>query len=323
LAIAEAASARYCWPLHVIEDAGDDPPIEQPTAFMEVLRIALAKADLSASGAAPDTRKAWNRIAPGYNRFVTPSHLWLGREGLRRAGLGPGMRFLDVAAGSGAQALPAARLGAEVLATDLSPVMLELLRARAAGEGLAIETRAMDGHALELVDESFDLAGSQFGVMLFPDMRAGIREMVRVVKPGGRVLITAFGDPREIDFLTFFVEAIRAARPAFPGLPMDPPPLPFQLRDPKRLYHELETAGLHDVHVESITEGLEFTTGEQLWQWLTESNPIPGAVLAELELSDAEMATIRQVLDRLVAARAGRDGKAILTNPINIGIGTK
>lgn len=57
--------------------------------------------------------------------------MWLGNEGLGRAELRAGMRFLDVAAGSGALSIPAARLGAQVLATDQSPVMIELLGARA------------------------------------------------------------------------------------------------------------------------------------------------------------------------------------------------
>ena len=178
---------------------------------------------------------AWDAIAAGYDRTNTPSQMWLGNEGLRRAGLRPGMRFLDVAAGSGALSIPAARLGARVLATDLSPAMLELLERRARDEGLSIETQVMDGHALELEDDSFDMAGSQFGVMLFPDMPKGIAEMARVVRPGGRVLMTAYGDPHAIEFLGVFVAAVQAAVPSFEGPPMDPLPLPFQLHDPERL----------------------------------------------------------------------------------------
>ena len=109
--------------------------------------------------------------------------MWLGDEALRRAGLRAGMRFVDVAAGSGALSIPAARIGAQVLAVDHSSVMLDLLRRRADAEKLSVDTRAMDGHTLELDDNGFDLAGSQFGVMLFPDMPKGISEMVRVVKP--------------------------------------------------------------------------------------------------------------------------------------------
>src|ERR671910_646834 len=96
------------------------------------------------------TRAAWDEIAAGYDEFLTPSHAALGGDALRRAGLRPGMRFLDVAAGSGALSLLAARLGAQVLSTDVSPLMLERLEARAREERLDLETRVMDGHALEL-----------------------------------------------------------------------------------------------------------------------------------------------------------------------------
>jgi SAM-dependent methyltransferase len=234
------------------------------------------------------------------------------------------MRFLDVAAGSGALSIPAARLGAQVLATDLSPVMLELLRARARTEGLDIETRVMDGHALDLDDNSFDMAGSQFGVMLFPDMPKAIREMTRVVKPGGRVLIHAYGDPHEIEFLGFLVGAVQAVRPTFEGPPMDPPPLEFQLADPDRLSTELSAAGLKDVKVETVTEATEHKTGKALWEWLVWSNPIVEMVLSEmLNLTDNERGVVQQTLDKMVRERAGVSGAAKLTNPVNIGIGTK
>jgi len=85
-----------------------------------------------------DIQAGWDRIAPGYDRTNTPTQMWLGNEALRRAGLGPGMRFLDVAAGSGALAIPAARRGARVLAVDRSAAMLGLLRERAQNDGLAI-----------------------------------------------------------------------------------------------------------------------------------------------------------------------------------------
>jgi len=276
------------------------------------------------TGESPDdARVAWDAIAPGYDRTNTPTQMWLGEQGLGRVGLRPGMRFLDVAAGSGALSIPASRLGATVLAIDQSPRMLELLRARATSEGLAIETRVMDGHTLDLEDNSFDIAGSQFGVMLFPDMPKGIREMTRVVRPGGRVLMNVYGDPHQIEFFGFFITAIQSVRPAFTGPPMDPPPLPFQLQDPERLRTELANAGLSEIRVETITETTAFQTGVELWEWLIWSNPIVESVLAPLKLTTEERVLIQAALEKLVRERAGGAGAARLTNPINIGIGTK
>jgi ubiquinone/menaquinone biosynthesis C-methylase UbiE len=271
-----------------------------------------------------DTRPAWDKIALGYDKTNTPTQMWLGNEGLRRAGLRSGMRFLDVAAGSGALSIPAARLGAQVLATDQSPVMLELLKERARKEGLKVETRVMDGQALGLDDNTFDMAGSQFGVMLFPDMPKGIREMARVVKPGGRVLISAYGDPHQIEFLGFLIGAIQSIRPDFNGLPTDPPPLEFQLADPQRLHEELCAAGLKGVEVETITETTEFRNGKEMWAWIVSSNPIVERVLAGmLNLTNRERGMVQQTLEKMVRERADSSGVAKLTNPINIGIGTK
>jgi pimeloyl-ACP methyl ester carboxylesterase/ubiquinone/menaquinone biosynthesis C-methylase UbiE len=313
LAVAESASRRYGWPLHVIDGAADDPALEQPQAFLQALRAALGET----------ARDAWDRVAAGYDRTNTPTQMWLANEGLSRAGLCEGMALLDVAAGSGALSIPAARLGAQVLAVDQSPAMLDLLRSRARREKLGIETRVMDGQALALEDGQFDIAASQFGVMLFPDMPRGMRELARVVKRGGRVLVHAYGDPHRIDFLTFLIGALQSVRPEFTGPPMEPPPLPFQLADPARLRDALAAAGLKEVRVETVTETTPFRGGEELWDWIAWSNPIVGEVIGALALTHEELGTVRRALDSMVRERAESDAVARLRNPVHIGIGTK
>ena len=272
---------------------------------------------------AESSRQAWDRIAPGYDRTNTPTQMWLAAEGLKRIRLRAGMSFLDVAAGSGALAIPAARLGASVTAVDQSPVMFGLLENRAAAEGLRIDCHVMDGHALGFAADSFDATGSQFGVMLFPDMPIGIREMARVTRPGGRVLVIAYGDPREIDFLTLFIQAVRTVRPEFAGPPSDPPPLPFQLQDPGRLRTELLGAGLRNVQVETIRESTRFAGGAAFWDWIISSNPIVQELLEELRLSATERETLVRAVEGLVRERANGEGVATLSNPVNVGVGVR
>lgn len=330
LEVAKSTSQKYGWPLHVIERCADDPPIEQPEAFLKALRGALTTVSAGARGehgethsASEDTRAEWDRIAPGYDRTNTATQMWLGAEALRRADLRAGMRFLDVAAGSGALSIPAARVGAQVLATDQSPVMLDLLAARAKQERLTVDTRAMDGHALDLPSDSFDVAGSQFGVMLFPDMPRGIREMARIVKPGGRVLMIVYGEPHKLDFFGFLLRGLQSVRPDFSGPPMDPPPLPFQLREASKLRRELTSAGLRNVVVQTLTETTKFASGRELWEWILWSNPIVEAVLEELQLTSGERAKVEHSLDVQVRERAHGNGGAELGNEVHIGIGTK
>jgi Methylase involved in ubiquinone/menaquinone biosynthesis len=268
------------------------------------------------------TREAWNKIAAGYDEFVTPTEVWLANEALRRARLRPGERFLDVAAGCGGLALPAARLGAKVLATDWSSAMIQLVESRARKEGLSdVEGRVMDCHTLDLGNDTFDLTGSQFGVMLVPDQPRALSEMARVTRPDGRVLVIAYGSPAEIEFLHVFIAALQAVDPDFEGVPMDPPPLEFQLADPEVLRQRLTGAGLRNVTVETVTEKLEFVSGQHMWDWVLNSNPIAGMLVADL--TEEEKADVRTVLDGMLRERSGGDGAAVLTNPVHIGVGTK
>src|SRR5215217_3732945 len=175
---------------------------------------------------------AWDALAAGYDRHVAPQEAELANEALALVGLNAGQRFLDVAAGTGGLSLPAARLGARVLATDWSPAMIEQFEARVRDERLSdAEGRVMDCHGLQLADDTFDVTGSQFGVMLVPDQPRALREMVRVTRPGGRVCVIAYGLPADVEFLQLFISALTAVAPNFPGLPDDPPPLEFQVSD--------------------------------------------------------------------------------------------
>ncbi len=264
--------------------------------------------------------EAWDAIAALYDEHVAPGESDLAIAGLRLAGLRAGETFLDVAAGTGGLSLPAARFGATVLATDWAPKMIEHFNARAGAEGLDAVGRVMDCHALDIADDTYDLTGSQFGVMLVPDQAQALREMVRVTKPGGRVLLIAYGNPDEFEALHFFIGAVQAVVPEFEG-PEDEPLLEFQVAVPDVLRQRLIDAGLKEVTVDtSNQERIEVRTGQQLWDWCLGGNPIPGMLVADL--TDEQRADIIRVLDGMVREHSA-DGPAVLTAPLNIGVGTK
>lgn len=266
--------------------------------------------------------EAWDAIAALYDEHVAPGESELATAGLRLAGLRAGDTFLDVAAGPGGLALPAARLGARVLATDWSPKMIEHFTARAAAEGLDAEGRVMDCHALELPNNTYDITSSQFGVMLVPDQPRALREMVRVTRPGGRVLLIAYGDPTKFEALHFFISAVQAVVPEFDGPAEDEPILEFQVADPDVLRQRLINAGLTAVTVDTThQERITVRTGQQLWDWCLGGNPIPGMLVADL--TDGQRTDIIRVLDGMVRERSGGSGPAVLTAPLNIGVGVK
>jgi SAM-dependent methyltransferase len=98
-----------------------------------------------------------------------------------------GERVLDVAAGNGNATLAAARRFADVTSTDYVQALLDKGRARAAAEGLDVRFEVADAEALPYEAGSFDVALSTFGVMFAPDHASAAREMLRVVRPGGRI----------------------------------------------------------------------------------------------------------------------------------------
>jgi SAM-dependent methyltransferase len=111
----------------------------------------------------------------------------LGPVLVEASGVGPGDRVLDVAAGSGNAAIPAALTGASVVAGDLTPSLLEAGRALAVQRGADIEWQEADAEALPYDDGEFDVVLSCLGVMFAPHHQAGADELVRVCRPGGTI----------------------------------------------------------------------------------------------------------------------------------------
>jgi len=104
----------------------------------------------------------------------------------------PGERVLDLACGTGNAAIEAARAGARVSGLDAAPRLIEVARTRAAAASLAIDFVVGDAQDLPFHDGAFDCVLSVFGVIFVPDPPRAVAEIVRVLAPGGRALISAW-----------------------------------------------------------------------------------------------------------------------------------
>jgi ubiquinone/menaquinone biosynthesis C-methylase UbiE len=137
--------------------------------------------------------------------------------------LAPGDRVLDLGCGTGNAALAAARRGAKVVAIDPAARLVEVTTGRANSEGLEIETCVGDASAIPGPDASFDALVSIFAVIFAPDAERAASEMVRVVRPGGRIAITTWL-PRGPIFQAGMILRAAMAALAPPGTPSAPPP---------------------------------------------------------------------------------------------------
>ncbi len=176
----------------------------------------------------------------------------------------PGQRVLDVAAGTGTSALPAARRGAEVTATDLTPELLDIGRAAADIEGLgpssgsgSIEWQTADAEALPYADAEFDVVLSSIGVMFAPHHQQAADELVRVARPGGTIGVLSWTPEGFIGQL--FATMKPYAPPPPPGA--SPAPLWGRADHVRALFGDRVTdlvAHQQNLRVERFSTGAEF-----------------------------------------------------------------
>lgn len=144
-------------------------------------------------------------------------HRFWKRRLVRLARVGPGDRALDVCCGTGDVALALARAGATVTGLDFSEPMLAVARRRAAAapDGTRIEFRQGDALRLPFPDRNFDAVTISYGLRNLADLAGGLREMWRVAKPGGRLLVLDFGKPDNAFWRRCYFAYLRWGVPVF------------------------------------------------------------------------------------------------------------
>lgn len=224
----------------------------------------------------------------------------------------PGMRILDLASGVGEPALELARrvgAGGQVVATDLVAGPLEFVARAARAEGLDwLSTHVADMEALPFPNASFDLVTCRFGLMFSPDTNATLREVLRVLVPGGRATFLTWGPPTQ----PLFESTLGVLGSPYPTASERPGP--FRFSKPDVLRQHLLAAGFTQVEAEERRLAWPFHgSTERYWQMFSElSGP------HVLEGKDRRDVATRAV-NALKAFRTGESGEVVDPGALVVG----
>lgn len=269
-------------------------------------------------------RKQWDTAATGWRKWSELIDAAAGKVSERLvelAGVQPGQRVLDVAAGYGEPSLTAAKAAGpegSVVASDISAQMLSFGRERAAAAGLGnIEFVESDASSLEYPEGSFDAAISRWGIIFEPDGEGAAARVRRFLKPGARMAISSWGSPDRVPFLAI------PMRTAMEKLQVPPPPPgtpgPLSRPTPEALGGLLETAGFSDVDVEETSVTFEWQSPEEFTTFIREIAPPITAMIAP-HPKDVQDATWAAITDA-VGQQAGADGKVTFSNLVLLAAG--
>lgn len=248
--------------------------MSQPATDLDAL-----KSRLKATWMAGD----FGLIAKGYEAGAA--------EFVRRIGLAPGARVLDVACGTGNLALPAARAGTAVTGVDIATNLLEQARSRAAADGLPARFDEGDAEKLPYPDASFDAVISMFGAMFAPRPDLVAAELLRVCRPGGRIALANWTPG---GFVGQMFQTIAGHVPPPAGVPS-----PIQWGDGAKVRERLG-GGAAELQTTPRLITLEFPLGsaEVVEFWRVYYGPTNRAFEA-LAADPAEQAVLRAGLERL------------------------
>jgi ubiquinone/menaquinone biosynthesis C-methylase UbiE len=270
-------------------------------------------------------KATWNRFSTGWEKwdalfmdFLSP----MGGAIINGLKVQDGDWVLDVAAGTGEPGLTIAKLNpnGRVVITDLSEKMLDIAKSNAEAKGLHnIQTRVCDASELPFPDMSFDSISCRMGLMFFPDMEVSIKEMVRVLKPGGRLSVSVWAGPEKNFWITAIMGTIAEHIELAPVSPGDPGM--FRCAQDGLIADLFKKTGLQQVEQQEVHSLLKTGTAELYWDIMNEAAGPPVLALSKADPSIVEK--IKGITISKVKARYPDDGEVMIDASSWVISGTK
>ena len=267
---------------------------------------------------------SWNKYATGWRKWdeiLMTTMRPVGDSLINTLKLKGNEHVLDVASGTGEPGLTLSTLlpDGEVTGSDLSENMVIIANEHAQERNIAnYHSQQCDATNMPFADNSFDHIICRFGIMFFPDIEAGLHEMTRVLKPGGKLAVAVWGPPELNSFLTTLAMTV-AARLNLPKPSPDKPGV-FRCAQPGLTSQLLDKVGLADIMEYGVNGEATFESPENYWDIFSDvAGPIMEALNNESQdvIYEIKQAVIKKAADSL------RNGKVCTNWEANIASGIK
>lgn len=265
-------------------------------------------------------RKQWSVAAHGWKKhsdWIDARVSGVSQRLVELAGVAPGSRVLDVAAGYGEPSLTAARVvgpDGSVVATDISAEMLAFGRERAAAAGVSnIEFIESDAVSLDFPPDTFDAAVSRWGIIFDPDGEGAAARVREFLKPGAKFAISSWGPPERAPFLALPMRVVMQRLGVPPPAPGTPGPLSRPTAE--AIGGLLKGGGFTDIAVEETEVTFEYTSPEEFTSFVREIAPPVTAMMADRS-PEVQQETWTAIAEAAREEVSEPDGSLRLTNQV-------